>query len=256
MAGNGSECAAHVPAIFVPKRATVSVMFYGKSVDYTGLIIVTGPKPDSRCRARVNSKRKSKKIGFFQNDIEILLGLETEYYPETYGKFMEFITPYKLDYLIMGQHFVGNEYDQNSYYSSRPNRDETLLERYVAQVCEGLRKGVFTYIAHPDILYYEGEPGYYRDKMAELCVCAKELGIPLEYNLLGMTNKKCYPKPEFWKLASEIGNDVLIGYDAHNPDALQNDEAFFNCVLNLNAMGLSPMEFSKIKIRNVQNKNR
>lgn len=192
----------------------------------------------------------------YRDDIEILLGLETEYYPETYGKFMEFITPYKLDYLIMGQHFVGNEYDQNSYYSSRPNRDETLLERYVAQVCEGLRKGVFTYIAHPDILYYEGEPGYYRDKMAELCVCAKELGIPLEYNLLGMTNKKCYPKPEFWKLASEIGNDVLIGYDAHNPEALQNDEAFFNCVLNLNAMGLSPMEFSKINIRNVQKKNR
>ena len=52
MAGNGSECAAHVPAIFVPKRAPVSVMFYGKSVVYKGLIFVTGPQPDSRCRAR------------------------------------------------------------------------------------------------------------------------------------------------------------------------------------------------------------
>ena len=36
MAGNGSECAAHVPAIFVPKRDPVSVMFYGKSVERKG----------------------------------------------------------------------------------------------------------------------------------------------------------------------------------------------------------------------------
>lgn len=187
----------------------------------------------------------------YEKDIDILLGLETEYYPKTFERFMEFVKPYKLDYMIMGQHFVGNEFDSDSYYAPRPHRDESLLERYVEQVCEGLMKGVFTYIAHPDILWYEGDPGYYREKMAELCVCARDMHIPLEYNQLGIVNKKDYPKPEFWKLASEIGNDVVIGCDAHTPEALLDDEAYFRCVLNLNAMGISPIEFSKINFRKV-----
>ncbi len=195
----------------------------------------------------VNSVRALQKE--YSADIDILLGLETEYYPKIYDKFTEFIKPYRLDYLIMGQHFVGNEYDSESYYSSRPNRDESLLERYVSQVIEGIMKGVFTYIAHPDILNYEGDPGFYREKMAELCVCARDMNIPLEYNMLGLVNKKCYPKPEFWKLASENGNSVVIGYDAHTPDALLDDDAFYRCVLNLNALGISPMDFSKIRIR-------
>ena len=136
-------------------------------------------------------------------------------------------------------------------FRSRPNLDETLLERYVEQACDGMRTGAFTYIAHPDILYYEGDPGYYREMIAQLCVCARDMHIPLEYNLLGITNKKGYPKPEFWKLASEIGNKVVIGYDAHTPDALLDDDAFYQCVLNLNAMELSLMDYDKIKFRKV-----
>lgn len=187
----------------------------------------------------------------YKSDIQILLGLETEYYPKTYDRFIEFVKPYKLDYMILGQHFVGNEYDKDSFYAPVKNLDETLLERYVEQVCDGLRKGVFSYIAHPDIIYYNGDPLYYREKMSELCVVAKDMHVPLEYNLLGLVNKKGYPKPEFWKLASEIGNEVVIGYDAHSPESLLNDDAFFRCVLNLNSLGLSPMEFSKIKLRKV-----
>ena len=197
----------------------------------------------------VSSVRDLKKE--YKSDIEILLGLEAEYYPETFKKFMEFIKPYKLDYMILGQHFVGNEYDKDSFYAPRKNYDETLLERYVDQVCEGIYTGVFTYIAHPDILYYEGDPGYYREKMAQLCVCARDMHIPLEYNLLGLTNKKGYPKPEFWKLASEIGNSVVIGYDAHTPEALLDDEAFYKCALNLNAMELPLMDYSNLKFRKV-----
>lgn len=187
----------------------------------------------------------------YADDIQILLGLESEYYPETYDRFIKFVKPYKLDYMILGQHFVGNEYDKDSFYSNIENRDESLLERYVEQACDGMRHGVFTYIAHPDILHYTGDEGFYTQKMSELCVCARDLRIPLEYNLLGYTNKKGYPNPRFWKIASQIGNEVVIGYDAHSPEALLNDDAFFSCVLNLNSLGLSPMEFSKIKFRRV-----
>lgn len=187
----------------------------------------------------------------YRDDIQILLGVEAEYYPETYDKFIKFMRPFKLDYMIMGQHFVGNEYDRDSFYAPRPNRDETLLDRYVEQVCDGLRRGVYTYLAHPDIIYYDGDPAYYREKMKELCVMAKDMRIPLEYNILGHINKKGYPKPEFWKIAAETGNDVVIGYDAHSPEALGQEEAFYTCFLNLNTLGISPLDFTNIKLRKV-----
>ena len=43
-------------------------------------------------------------------DIRILLGFETEYYPETFDAFMEFVRPLRLAYMILGQHFLGCGY--------------------------------------------------------------------------------------------------------------------------------------------------
>ena len=93
----------------------------------------------------------------YKNDIKILLGFETEYYPETFEPFMAFVRQLHLDYLIMGQHFVGNEYDEGSYYAASEGKKEAYLDQYVKQVKEGLDKGVFTYVAHPDIVWYGGD---------------------------------------------------------------------------------------------------
>ena len=129
----------------------------------------------------------------YRRDIKILLGFETEYYPEPFEAFMAFVKPLGLDYLIMGQHFVGNEYDEGSYYAAVDGKKEDYLDRYVDQVTEGLNKGVFTYLAHPDIVWYCGDWGYYRQKMTVLCRFAKERDISLEFNLLGDIHKCSCP---------------------------------------------------------------
>ena len=115
----------------------------------------------------------------YKRDIKILLGFETEYYPETYDAFIQFVRPLHLDYLIMGQHFVGNEYDEGSYYAAQEGKKEQYLDQYVNQVKEGLQKGVFTYLAHPDIVWYCGDRSYYEKRITELCRFAKDRDIPL-----------------------------------------------------------------------------
>ena len=47
----------------------------------------------------------------YENDIRILCGFELEYYPDFHKDEMEFLRQVKPDYLIMGQHFIGNELD-------------------------------------------------------------------------------------------------------------------------------------------------
>ena len=50
----------------------------------------------------------------------------------------------------------------------------------------------------------------------------KELNIPLEINLLGMSEGRQYPNEQFWKLAGENGNQVILGLDAHSAMQMKN----------------------------------
>ena len=186
----------------------------------------------------------------YENDIKILLGFEAEYYPETYDAYMDFIRPLGLDYMIMGQHFVGNEYDEDSFYTANEGRGGAFLAQYVRQVIEGLDKGVFTYLAHPDIANFSGPDDFYREQMLILCRFAKERNIPLEFNMLGYLNRRSYPDFRFWKIASEVGNNAVIGYDAHNPEVLLRDDAAGKCAAILSYLGIHVMSFEEMELRN------
>lgn len=179
-------------------------------------------------------------------DIRILLGMETEYYPKTFAALTEFVRPYQIDYMIMGQHFIGNEFDANSYYSSVESSEQGRLETYVSQVIEGLETGAFTYLAHPDIMNYPTDDAFYRAQMTRLCRRAKELGVPLEYNILGHVNRKCYPTEKFWRIAAETGNNVVLGVDAHAPEALLNRKAYEECADALAKLGMTPMAWEAL----------
>lgn len=186
----------------------------------------------------------------YAQDIRILLGFEAEYYPETFDAFLSFVRPLHLDYMIMGQHFVGNEYDEGSYYAASEGKKEDYLEQYVRQVKEGLDKEVFTYVAHPDIVWYGGATAFYTEKMTELCRCAREKDIPLEFNLLGYVNKRSYPFPAFWDIAAAVGNKVVIGYDAHSPELLLRGDIYQECLGRLAVHGITPVPLKEIVLRN------
>ena len=148
--------------------------------------------------------------------LQIPLGLEAEYYPGTWKELLPRVRDAGIEYLILGQHWLGNE--ENEPYSGRPTADKDLLKRYCHQVMEGLDTGVFTYLAHPDLINYVGDRSIYRRHMRELARFARQAEIPLELNLLGMHYGKQYPNPEFLALAAEEGCKIILGMDAHEPE--------------------------------------
>ena len=87
---------------------------------------------------------------------------------------------------------------------------------------EGLKTGVFSYFAHPDMLRYDGDEAVYRTHMLPYCRELKEMGIPLEFNFLGLNDRRHYPSKRFFALAAEAGNTVIYGIDAHSPQAIRN----------------------------------
>ena len=156
----------------------------------------------------------------YKYEIEIHLGVEIEYYPKYLPETLKMLREYPIEYLILGQHFVGNEIGEP--YCGRASDSEELLERYVDQCIEALRTGMFTYLAHPDLLFFVGDDDVYRRHMQRLCVAAKELDIPLELNLLGLKDGRNYPNELFWKIAAAEGCKAILGCDAHNPEALSD----------------------------------
>ena len=150
--------------------------------------------------------------------IEIPLGLELEYYPGLLPQLLPILRDQPIDYLLLGQHFVGNEYDDQ--YTGHPTEEKALLERYCDQAIEAMQSGLFTYFAHPDLVNFSGDRKFYAQHMRRVCQEAKSCGIPLEINLLGICQKRNYPNPLFWELAAEENCAVVLGRDAHQPHAL------------------------------------
>ena len=158
----------------------------------------------------------------YKDRIQILIGFEAEYYPEVFPRFMDLVAQYPIDYLIQGQHFLGNEVD--APYSCTKTGDEALYATYIEQVCCGMRTGAFSYLAHPDLMYFEGDEAIFRKHAVRLCECALETQTPLEINLLGLRDHRHYPDARFFKLAGEIGNKAVLGLDAHDPDCIDHSD--------------------------------
>lgn len=182
----------------------------------------------------------------YQDQIQIFVGFEAEYIPEFYEKQMKLVRELGCDYLIMGQHFWTSE--KVGPYAGEETKDAGRLRAYVDSVIDGMKTGSYSYLAHPDLINYQGKESVYRSEMERLCLAMKELEIPLEINVLGMKTGRNYPDERFWKLAGEIGNDVVFGLDAHKEDAVRDVNSYEKCTVLAEKFGLHLLQEIPLKM--------
>ncbi len=178
----------------------------------------------------------------YAGEIKINLGFELEYYPALFENELEYLKSFGIDYLILGQHFTLNEFEPAAFYCGSKTSDAAIFNQYIKQAIEGLETGKFTYFAHPDLINFIGDEDYYKQQMYGLCRRARELGIPLEFNMYGFIDNRNYPNGAFWELAAEVGNDVVIGLDAHWPELFTMREVFADMRAYLSKLGITPIE--------------
>lgn len=183
----------------------------------------------------------------YRDKIDILIGLETEYFPKSFGRLMDFLKDYPIDYLILGQHQSFNEED--GFYLGSPTGDPDWVKIYTDQVVEGIKTNKFSYVAHPDLINFHGDLKYYDLCMDRICKTAREHDLPLEINLLGILGNRCYPNKRFWKIAKENGNKAIIGVDAHWPDMLNCKENYEKAMQLVNDLQLDLVDTIKLTMR-------
>ena len=181
----------------------------------------------------------------YAGQIEMPIGLETEYYPRHFDDLIAFLRDFPIDYLILGQHFLGNEYD--GPYSGAMTRDKEVVRAYCRQSMEAMNTGLFTYFAHPDLVNYSDDRKFYQEQVRALCAEAKSCGLPLEINLLGLREDRWYPNRWLWEMAAEVGNDVILGCDAHTPDGLNHPESERQALAMVRELGLNLLEKAELR---------
>ena len=150
----------------------------------------------------------------YKKDIDIRLGFEAEYYPDLFEGMLQVLSPYPVDYLLLAGHFNDS---RETVYNPQTQFSHDALRTYVDRIIEGMETGKYTYVAHPDLFHYAGPERIYRREMTRLCERAKALDVPLEINVLGMRQGRCYPCDGFWSIAKELGCRTVLGCDAHAP---------------------------------------
>lgn len=150
----------------------------------------------------------------YKDKIEIKIGFEMEYYPKYFEAMLAVILDAGAEYLILGQHFLGNEHP-DGFHTVKETDDIEHLKEYVSTVISAMESGVFSYVAHPDMMNFTGESSVYNDEMSKICRMSTEKNIPLEINFQGMRNDRHYPNDMFWEIAAREKSPVTIGFDAH-----------------------------------------
>ena len=175
----------------------------------------------------------------YKNQISIKIGLECEYFERYLPWIQEMISVYELDYLILGQHYDATD-ETGIYFGRKLNRQQ--FKCYVDQCIKGMQSGLYSYLAHPDLANFSINDPYYKEEMKRLCLEAKKLDIPLEFNLLGYSTFRQYPNDTFFKIVKEVGNRVIIGTDAHQSSSLTDKKTYEKAKKHLNEMGIELTE--------------
>lgn len=160
----------------------------------------------------------------YKNKIDIKIGFEVEYYPLFFKSFLQHVTKFPIDYLILGQHFIENEITRK--YAGISTSDESFLEAYTKQAAEGIDTGVITYVAHPDLVKFTGSLDTFKKHYSLLIEHAILHDIPLEINCLGIRDHRHYPDERFIALCGEMGAKMCVGCDAHTVDSAADNQSF------------------------------
>lgn len=186
----------------------------------------------------------------YADQIKIYIGFEMEHFPHYYDWLNEQMEQYQLDYLVLGHHFDLNRGDQG-YFGAYT--DTTHFRACETTSIAAMESGMFRVFAHPD-LFLNNQPRF--DKACAhtshvICEAAAALGMPLEYNLLGLDRQTSgdnfslglgYTRKEFWDIAAKYNVKAIIGCDAHAPEHLDHGKRIIQLKQQLRDTGVDVLD--------------
>jgi histidinol-phosphatase (PHP family) len=172
----------------------------------------------------------------YRERIDVRLGIEADYYPETLRDVERMLEAHPFDYVIGSVHILGDWIFDDPREAER-YEDVDIDELYIAYLeaeKEMVVSGFYDIVGHADLVKKFDRRAsidltpHYRGLLSAM----KKAGVCFEVNTAGLRWPvgEIYPEPDFVMLGSGTGVHVTLGSDAHCPEDVGRD---FNQALKL-----------------------
>ncbi|AIQ43470.1 histidinol-phosphatase [Paenibacillus sp. FSL R7-0297] len=186
----------------------------------------------------------------YEGRIDVLLGIESDYFPEHAELYRKTLAAYPFDYVIGSVHSVdGNSiFNKSRWKGLGPKQKLEAKAEYYRLIAESARSGMFQILGHIDAM--KGNYPQFSEISApreidEALSAISECGLAIEINTSGGT-KLCggwYPSDEILERALHFGVEVSFGSDAHKPSRVADQRN--NVAVRLKEIGFKHWVYYK-----------
>ncbi|WNS43357.1 histidinol-phosphatase [Paenibacillus sp. MMS20-IR301] len=156
--------------------------------------------------------------------IDVLLGIESDYFPQHTELYRSTLAAYPFDYVIGSVHSVDEVsiFNKSRWKGLGPEQKLAAKAEYYRLIAESARSGMFQILGHIDAMkgnYPQFSQIPASGEIDEALRVIGECGKAIEINTSGGT-KLCggwYPSDEILERALHYGVEVTFGSDAHLP---------------------------------------
>lgn len=160
----------------------------------------------------------------FEGKIDVLLGIESDFFPEHAEVYRNTLNQYPFDYIIGSVHSVGGVsiFNENRWKGLSHAEKIATKEAYYELIGQSARSGMFQILGHIDAM--KGNYPEFTEIPAEAAIdralqVIAENEIAIEINTSGKTKRSggWYPSDAILERALHFGVEVTFGSDAHIP---------------------------------------
>ncbi|AIQ73100.1 MULTISPECIES: histidinol-phosphatase HisJ family protein [Paenibacillus] len=172
----------------------------------------------------------------FAGQIDVMLGIEADFLPDSLDIYRSVIASYPFDYVIGSIHnFGGISIYDGEYWDGLDQAGKLATKNlYYDYVSQSAKSGLYDILGHVDALkrYFPGYSGLWTEALDFTLQTVAASDVVLEINT---SDDNCVPDTAFLERALFHGVKVTIGSDAHEPERV--GDQFEEVRKNLQAIG-------------------
>ncbi|OAH60891.1 phosphoesterase [Domibacillus aminovorans] len=165
----------------------------------------------------------------YSGKIDVLLGVESDFFPEHADLYRQQYHLYPFDYIIGSVHVVDglNIFKRGRWEGLSDTEKRQTKENYYYLIEESARSGLFQILGHIDAMkgFYPSFSAIQTETIDKTLKVIAEFDLAIEVNTSGKT-KDCggwYPADEILERALYYGVKATFGSDAHTPGRVGDD---------------------------------
>ncbi|PLT34570.1 phosphoesterase [Bacillus sp. V5-8f] len=165
----------------------------------------------------------------YEQRIEVLLGIESDFFPEQLDIYRQYFDRYPFDYIIGSVHHVdGISIFKKGRWEGLSNKEkQKTKETYYKLIEQSARSGMYQILGHIDAMkgFYPAFSSIQTEAVEHTLKVIAEHDIAIEVNTSGKTKDSggWYPADEILERALFYGVKVTFGSDAHDPERVGDD---------------------------------